>query len=220
MYKILSEQSSINEKLETLNSDGVFVIQDFLSEEQTILLKNEMVKKLNSSNKPYNFGKLWRGGSLKNYLDNDPIMNAFDRDWMKELSTLYHPNKPYGASLISTHDYVSTKKWERQGWLHFDKKNSLKYFIYLTDVSEGCGEFVITPKSHKLGYKLRNEWSDGEYESKRKLDDTLSEKLKSYTVTPVLENKGTLIVFDTDTFHKGGVVEEGRERLIVRLHNK
>ena len=44
--------------------------------------------------------------------------------------------------------------------------------------------------------------------------------MKEYPPIPVEASAGTLIVFDTDTFHKGGQCEENKSRLVVRAHCK
>ena len=51
-------------------------------------------------------------------------------------------------------------------------------------------------------------------------ENTHKEYIEKYPFESVEGKSGTLIIFDTDTFHKGGVVEKNKERLIIRLHNK
>ena len=220
MYKKIKHSEGVEVMFNTLKKEGVFVIENFLQGNDVELLLVEMKNYLSNSKMPYTFGKLYRGKSLEKYNKESQLRKIFDVDWMKSLSKKYHPNKPYGQSVVSTHDYIETDNWERQGWLHFDKSNSLKFFLYLTDVDEGCGAFEIVPKSHKMGKKLRTEWGSNQYEKKRKLEDTLKDYLLENKILPIMEKRGSLIVFDSDTFHKGGAVKNGKERIIVRLHNK
>ena len=53
---------------------------------------------------------------------------------------------------------------------------------------------------------------------KNRIELDYPELLETYPPEPIEAKAGTLLVFDTDIFHKGGQVEEGKERLIVRLH--
>ena len=40
-----------------------------------------------------------------------------------------------------------------------------------------------------------------------------------YELTPMLGPAGTLLIFDSDVLHKGGNVQEGKERIVVRAHS-
>ena len=49
-------------------------------------------------------------------------------------------------------------------------------------------------------------------------EDELKTKLK-YKLIPVESKAGSLIVFDSDTLHRGGIIKKDNlERLIIRLH--
>ena len=97
---------------------------------------------------------------------------------------------------------------------------SLKFFIYLSDIDKSCGAFSCSIGSRAEGYNLRRSaWSVGNYDNvKNRIELDYPELLKEYPSQPIEGKAGTLIVFDTDTFHKGGKVESEKERLVVRLH--
>jgi len=220
MYSILKKDDNINLMYDTLKNEGVFVIPNYLNEKDNKELSDEMLKRLEKSQRKYEFGKCYRGDYNSIFKNDSPLKRVYDVAWMKKLTAMYKPKASFGDCVFSTHDYVSTDKWERQAWLHFDKQNSLKFFIYLTDVEEGCGALTVAPKTHILGKELRTKWSSNEYEKKRRLENTIQSELEDYEIHPIYQPKGSLIVFDTDTFHKGGVVEDGKSRLVVRLHCK
>lgn len=220
MYKIIENSEDLDLMYETLKSDGVFVIPNYLNEKDNKQLSDEMLKRLEKSKRKYEFGKSYRGDYSSIFNEDSPLKKVYDVTWMKKLTKMYKPKSSYGECVFSTHDYISTNKWERQAWLHFDKQNSLKFFIYLTDVEEGCGALTVAPKTHILGRELRTKWSGSEYEKKRRLENTIQTELKNYEIQPIYQPKGSLIVFDTDTFHKGGVVNKNKNRLVVRLHCK
>jgi hypothetical protein len=50
------------------------------------------------------------------------------------------------------------------------------------------------------------------------LEVEFPEVIDEYPPEAVNGTAGTLIVFDTDTFHMGGRVEENKSRLVVRGH--
>ena len=74
--------------------------------------------------------------------------------------------------------------------------------------------------SRGLGMHLRTHaWGAKDYEGvKNRIELDYPKLLEEWPCEPVEAPAGTLIVFDTDTFHKGGKCDEGKERLIVRLH--
>lgn len=216
MYKKIKKDVGFDSMLDILKDEGVFVIPNYLNFEATKKLSDEVDQLLEKSKLPYKFGKYYRSSNINEHFE---INNVFDKSWMKKLSLKYHPNKPYGQSVVVTHEYIKTKDWERQAWLHFDKQNSLKFFMYLNDVTKGGGELTVCPKSHKIGSSLRKKWSDSEYEANRKLEESNINIVNEFDVSPIIEKRGTLIVFDTDTFHKGGIVTENKERKIIRIHN-
>ncbi len=116
-----------------------------------------------------------------------------------------------------THEYVS-KGAARNTWLHFDRHRCLKALVYLSDVDETCGAFSVVPQSHTKGYELRNKFkTESSYEKKLnriKLNypHLYQEPLK------ICGSRGTMVLFDTDIFHKGGDVNVGKERILIRSH--
>ena len=110
--------------------------------------------------------------------------------------------------MLETVGYISIDHWR------------LKFFIYLTDVDKSSGAFNCSVGSRPFGRELRNHaWGVKDYEGvKNRIELDYPELLEEWPCEPVEAPAGTLIVFDTDTFHKGGKCDEGKERLIVRLH--
>tara|TARA_B100001564_G_C20157849_1_gene454004 strand:+ start:72 stop:452 length:381 start_codon:yes stop_codon:yes gene_type:complete len=123
-------------------------------------------------------------------------------------------------NVFATHDYKYEGELARNGWLHFDRHWRLKFFIYLTDVDKSSGAFSCSIGSREKGAALRKAaWNAPTYEGvKNRIGLDYPELLDQYPCEPVEAPAGTLIVFDTDTFHMGGKCDEGNERLIVRLH--
>jgi hypothetical protein len=220
MIQIIKDFKNLDITIPVLESDGVFIVENFTQGDELNNLKDEVMTRCSNS-KNYEFGKLYRGNSLTSYGKNTSIFQVFNQKWMKDLNDAYYPGEGYGKAVIATHDYIPTQNWARQGWLHFDRVRSFKFFLYLSDIDISCGALHLSPKSREQGTKLSKFMTEkGLYESKRRLEESSLEYVESFPPEPIEGPAGTLIVFDTDTFHKGGVVEEGKERLIVRLHNK
>jgi hypothetical protein len=219
MLKAHTPQDNINEMVTTLQNEGVFIIHNFLSSIEIDELYSDVKVLCEDKGGHYEFGRNYRGGHLSQHPKS--VIDAFNRPWMKDLSSKYMGKNNYGDNVYATHDFISNKGLARNGWLHFDRGHCFKYFIYLTDVTKNSGAFSCSPGSRLRGSELRkNAWGSNNYNNvKNRIELDYPDILEDYPSIPVEAKRGTLIVFDTDTFHKGGEVEEGKERLVVRLHN-
>jgi len=98
---------------------------------------------------------------------------------------------------------------------HFDRMHSLKFFINLVDVDETHGAFAYDIGSHKEGhfrayYYMLSGTKVGEIPN----DIPIKELHRPTTISA---KAGSLVIFDSDGFHKGGLLTEG-ERKIIRGH--
>ena len=219
MIRSFREINQLPEMLSTIKQDGCFIVENFLKGRALTSLKEEVLN-LCKASPSYEFGKIYRGSSLDSYKKQNAIYKTFHQEWMMNLSKAY-TDQPYGKSVIATHDYIHTENWARQGWLHSDKQKCFKFFLYLTDIDKTCGALHLSPGSISEASKLNKELnSKGLYESHRCIEKTFPDLVKKFPPNPIEKPAGTLIVFDTDTLHKGGVVEAGKERLIIRIHSK
>ena len=225
MINTLTIENTKQEMCDTLWSDGVFKIDEYLSGDTLQKLHDDILTKCQNEAGHYEFGRNYRGESLGTYPHDHIISQVYNKNWMKELYSQY-TSVPidriynYGMNVFATHDYKYTGELARNGWLHFDRLWRLKFFIYLTDIDETCGAFSCCVGSRKKGDELRKvAWFGNDYEeTKNRIELDYPELLENYMPEPVNAKAGTLIVFDTNTFHKGGQVEQGKERLVVRLH--
>ena len=209
--------SNLNSVLTNLKSDGVCVIDDYTKGDELSNLREEVVRLCETRGEIYEFGKNYRGSNLLSHKTHAPhIFNAFDKSWMKELNKNYQ-NQRFCENIFGTHDYkVSTNGSAANGWLHFDKRITLKFLIYLTHVNRSNGVFYCSPGSHLVTPQLRKEIKD--YKKERRLKLNFPTIVEQYPPEPVIGKAGTLIVFDTDVFHLGGKVEDGKERVVIRGH--
>ena len=99
--------------------------------------------------------------------------------------------------------------------VHFDVNQCLKFFFYLSHVTQACGPFEFVPGSHLRNIETRIGLlrEHGKPPGGAGYIGPSAEGLVSMTGPP-----GTLIVFDTDISHRTGHVRPGHTRRIIRGH--
>ena len=100
---------------------------------------------------------------------------------------------------------------------HFDRIPNLKFLIYLNDMTKKNGAFMVSPSSHHWVISqfdvLRPPFVSQKYfKMTRDIPPVILKNL-----IPIEGKKGTLIIFNTDTFHQQGLVDKGESR-IIRFH--
>ena len=207
-----------------IQQNGFSVVENFL--EDVTSVKNEVVKMLNNieDDSSYKFGKAHRiQQSQESLAQNPSIYKAFGQPWIYELAKNYLNNDNLYSEIFVSNEYRNDQGLEANGYLHFDKFHTFKYMLYLTDSDQSSGAFSCIPDTHIDGRFLRQSaWKQTSVHR-----DIKNKPLNDYKdgcgyteedIVSIAGKAGTLIVFDTDLFHFGGRVEEGKERLLIRLH--
>jgi hypothetical protein len=222
MIKTIEDYKNLDVTIPLLKSEGVFIVENFISGKELEDLTKEFKDLCVNKGTKYNFGKLYRGQGLNSYKGYGPnVYKTFNKDWMKSLTNEYAPGTEYARSIVGTYDYIPNDNFAQQAWLHSDFKKCLKFFLYLSDIDRTSGALYCSPKSVNRGKEIRESLgSVDNYNKHRRLEETYKADVIAFPPEPIEYPAGTLIVFDTDTFHKGGIVEEGNERLVIRSHNK
>jgi len=208
-----------------LKEDGYVVVRDYLKDEP---MKEFFFKEVedvlsSSTDVKYKFGKAERIGSLGENLQKRRGMSyCFTTPLLEDIRKERFNGNCKFTEIFVTHEFTNENGLERNGYLHFDRLWSLKYFYYITDMTRiEQGPLAVVPGSHIRGKNLRKLQRGkpyGEQANRIKIDyPELYEDIKS-SITPIYGPAGTLIIFDTDTFHMGGTVSGGHERKICRLH--
>lgn len=171
----------------------------------------------------YLFGKAARIGSVDHHQEVNPnIFNFFAQKWMYDLFAMYSGKVANFQEMFVQHDYRNDRGVNRNGELHFDRLWTFKYMLYLTDVDETQGPFCTVPGSHIDGKFLRERtWSDNGSYNKAKnriFKDYPELGYSEEDIVPITGAAGTLIVFDTDLFHLGGLVQDNKDRILIRSH--
>jgi len=219
----ITKTDSSEKIINTLQEHGLAVCPVFLEDVENIKLECEKIID-NVEEDEYLFGKAAKIGSAFDNTESNPsIANFFSQNWMFEIFQKYTSKSPNFNEIFITHEFKNNNGVNRNGVLHFDKISTFKYMLYLTDVEEGCGALSVIPGSHLDGLYLRNQHAF----HKRLPEDYYANFIfenypeLGYTeedVVPIYGPAGTLIIFDTDLFHRGGLVADGKERLIIRSH--
>ncbi len=211
------------------NGDGYVVLPKFwygnflsdLQEEFDIILNNY------PNDGRYKFGKACRKHlSLIN--KESAIYEAFNNLWHHQVTNQYFNienhflNRMQNHEIFFTHEYRNDQGLETNGYLHFDQIHTLKFFIYLTDCDKSSGALHLVPNTRKLGKAIREDYlkkfGNYQYIKNKIIVDHPELKYSMKDAIPIEEEAGTLIVFDTDTFHCGGIIEKEKQRKIIRLH--
>ena len=171
----------------------------------------------------YPFGKATTLSSHREIRKYPQIHDAFSSSWVRDITDEYvgKPNH-FLEGLFITNEYRSDQGLARNAYLHFDRYWSFKFMLYVTDVDRSSGAFSCVPGSHKHGKELRGSaWTvtkDYEKVLNRIHEDYDQLGYSADDVVPVEGKSGTMIIFDTNTFHLGGIIEPGKERLVIRSH--
>jgi hypothetical protein len=216
---MIKPMRDINTVVNEVRSTGLSIIPNFIDAESLPKINNEFDLSLKNVNlnKPYSLGE---HSIIPKYLAMGgiyPTIKAiFYNKWFGEIAETFYGSKTFelNEDLFVVKDVVGSKHIAQN--LHFDVLQTLKFFLYLNDVTAKNGAFTCVPGSHLWTKEKRKtdaaDISYGNREYTRDLPD-LGEPV------PVEGSAGTLIIFDTDLFHKTGTVEVG-ERRVIRGHTR
>ncbi len=197
---------NINEIIEHLNTHGFY---KFYQPVQNLLEASKFIDK-NCKNTTYSRGANWwpRKSELP--------CELLDLICGKEYETLFANFGCVMQDICVTKEFKAEEQ-TRNNYLHFDRLRSLKVLVYLEDVCKGSGPFTICPGTTKTGAKIRRSFASLPYEEKKNRVEIDHPEL-DYEMVPILGPAGTTIIFDSDTFHKGGSVLQGNTRTVIRSH--
>ncbi|MEZ4720766.1 MAG: phytanoyl-CoA dioxygenase family protein [Flavobacteriales bacterium] len=220
----LNRSNSAEDVSRQVKQHGVVVIDDFCEDLESLKKEaNRMLDNL-SHREQYSFGRAASMRNPKEFKDYPFLVKYFTQPFMESTTKDYlGENYLMLDSLYVTHETKATEDIARNAYPHFDRDMTFKFFIYLSDVTADDGAFVCIPGTHLLGKELREKaWKEtGDYRKVRNriFHDYDNLDFKESDLLPVEGKAGTLIVFDSDTFHAGGNIKPGHERFIIRSHN-
>tara|TARA_A100001015_G_scaffold316221_1_gene429937 strand:+ start:1354 stop:1992 length:639 start_codon:yes stop_codon:yes gene_type:complete len=157
-----------------------------------------------------------RGSVYRSHVSNFNNSDLAGLIFSRPIFDIFNKDSCIPQDVFITHEFKNDIS--RNNYLHFDRLRCLKVLVYLQDVDEDNGPFSIVPKSHIKGAELRRSFSKlNDYEEKKNRIDIDYPEIK-YDLKKIIGPAGTTIIFDSDIFHCGGNVSQGRERLVIRSH--
>ena len=212
-----------DEIIDTLNIHGIAIIKDYVPGKELdkfrssfqSLFENDyncLDSRINHPNNPD--GKQVIFDPKKAAEEGMPeYCDMFHSQFINTITQSYFAPHSYSLNpqIILTHLHPAEKSilpW------HFDRIQTLKFWIYLKDATKEDGAFEYCPGSHWEGrYRAGYHMATGT--PVRAIPNDIVDHRIQNPVT--LEARaGDLIIFDPDGFHRGGVVAPGHERLVVR----
>ena len=207
-----------------LLNNGFYVYDGFLQGQALSALQESSAGVLGDIiDSDYKFGKAARIGSLEdNRLKNPSISGAFESIELDQIRDIIFKDSCNFTEIFLTHEFTNSRGPERNGFLHFDRIWTFKYLYYLSDVERPeHGPLQVVPASHHTGAMLRTKQYGKPYEdqdNRIKINyPEIYEDIRD-SIKPIFAKAGTLIMFNTDTFHMGGNVTGKNERKVCRLH--
>jgi ectoine hydroxylase-related dioxygenase (phytanoyl-CoA dioxygenase family) len=205
-----------------LNDDGVLVIERYLTDFQVSKLNEEFgrfTEELNQTeySQPMDYSAgLARKIFLKKLNPQSVTFKVFGSDQFEAIAHTYLKEEfDLNKEIFVVEDVPASEHVAQQ--LHYDVARTLKFFIYLEDTSVENGAFYCVPGSHKWTAERRVEFSDQIIPGNRDFTRDLTDEYGA--AIPIEGTAGTLIIFDTDVFHKAGKVSNGRRR-VMRGHTR
>ena len=220
-----------DEALQVLKDFGACVYPGWVKEPDLKALRDEFYKLLKDKNEAHAFQISYPPGSAASLDRNKApeglypnINKVFTNAEMADLCDKYVGyNCAVNYEIYATHEI---KEDVDIAPTHFDKLFTLKFMIYLNDVGPQNGPFGVIPKSASVArdrfrgiFKKERiselQLSSAEYSAM----DNLTLGSDDWEVVDIIGKAGTLVIFDSDTFHHAGCVSNGFERMILRGHS-
>jgi hypothetical protein len=194
--------------LADLQRDGVVKVPNFVSRDAVAeiraFLENQQSTKVSATRRQY---------APESLLNCARVCSLIEDHFLCSLASAYLGSVPIFTGVSawwSLPDQAATQEdLSRAAQLfHFDYDwpAFLKFFIYLSDVSNDNGPFVYVVGTHEM----KSDWRDGRVTDEY-IDTQYGAKVRRFT-----GNAGDLIVADTVGYHKGERVR-GEPRLMLQL---
>tara|TARA_B110001452_G_scaffold259054_1_gene254955 strand:+ start:312 stop:1139 length:828 start_codon:yes stop_codon:yes gene_type:complete len=145
---------------------------------------------------------------------NSIFKKLFQNSFLKDISEEYYFPNTFEFNEKLRFTYLKSSNKFLTDW-HYDPSQSLKFWVYLTDTDETNGALSIAPGTQFLG-RLMSENNILKGSSIKNMKTSISDD------NILLKNRISLnasckdlIIFDPDTFHQGGLIEKGKERIVA-----
>jgi len=222
---ITIESINVSNVIDIIDRYGICVLKNYVSSSDisTLLIEHERSFNLENCDGIYSTEKhptnkygLVSRGKINNFTDKFSITRSiFSSDFIKDISDKY-----FGSKSLACNDIFFTHEKESNvpilPW-HFDRQQSLKFYINLVNVNKTNGAFEYDIGSHREGHFRANFYILSGLKVGDIPNDIPDKELRNPTT--IIANAGDLIIFDPDGFHRGGIIMEGQERKVIRGHS-
>lgn len=207
---------NLDAKLAELRTDGITVLENYLSADDVSRLSSEM----NQLNQLGKFGEsIQEGGDTISPLIIDdtykkyPLTYNFFTDvFLHKIA--YHYFNDYNEAHSRIGSWVKSVSHDVNDsgnhHLHWDPGLAIKALLYISDVSAEAGPFQYVKATHKLNHQHRiDTWKSNEsmIDCKRICTNNAMES--------AVEGAGTCILFDTSISHRRGPIKENHNREVL-----
>lgn len=207
--------------LDAIDEFGVLIIPDFLNAEKVTGLTEEFLRFFETEAACVQRLEYKAGRAVsvrRSQLDTTlfPLTaEVFGAEYMERCTDRYYRGKPHltNFEIFCTHDQP---REEPINPIHFDKLQSLKFFLYLKDTTAKNGAFDCAPGSHHAARKI----ADRHLRRGGRMKEIPNQQLppEGLPLIPIEGPAGAMIIFTTDAYHRGGIVSPGTERFVMRGH--
>lgn len=210
--------------LEALCRDGISVHEGFVPGDRLERLRAEFERYLLTPEEGVTHFQHQPGKAFRIALDEPRlrelnrekscIAETFFSETLRSLAEAYVPDAEFCNEVLGTNEFRAMPLTD----IHFDSLRSLKFMVYLDDTTAANGAFSYIKGTHLRNTRYRKRFYQlgGVPEL---IPNALSEEHRG-RATSIEAAAGTLIVFDTDGLHAGGILQPGASRRIVRAQCK
>lgn len=206
----------LHDKLEELRTNGITVLENYLSADDVSRLSNEM-DQLNQFGK---FGESMQEGGdtiCPMFIDDTykkyPLTHQFfTDDFLHKIGYNYFTNYIEENSRIGSWVKSISHDANDNGnhHLHWDPGLAIKALLYISDVSLESGPFQYIKSSHVQNHQHRiDTWKHNE-----SMVDCNRISLNN-SIDSVIGAAGTCILFDTSISHRRGPIKENHNREVL-----
>lgn len=250
IYKFESDLKIINDNLK---KNGYHVIKNFISEKEIDKIKADLsYQKFYGSNKTqYDYSDLQDYDKLKgdnHYFDSrfytemssqplkkdSSLLKILQNSFFRDVAGNYFGSRPF----VNFFRVIVTKAKDEKFFsnsqitaaankFHFDYSHlrSIRFFIYLTDVTDDSGPHTFIKSSHDDNFKYPKDeinfydfnykkFYNGTREGILK-DDWVNQNFSQSDQIKFIGKKGTLIIEDTTGLHKGSNCHNGSREVLL-----
>jgi hypothetical protein len=205
---------------EKIGKYGAAILRGYIKGHDLELLKNEVIMMAEAGHHVYSKGDSivssyeWRHITEQKFPQTRKFMRTpFVRKIAEEFFGQYETMCASIRSLYYRNAEVGNEHW------HIDPTTSLKYFVYLNDIDQGNGCTEYSLGSHKEGFlrRLHHHTACNVVNDPNRLALRVDDA-DIVSSSPIEAEAGSVLIFNPNGYHRAGVIQPGRERIILAAY--